>query len=223
MKLGKQTIDILKNFSSINSSIVIEEGNVLQTISAMKNILAKAEVTDTFEKRFAIYDLVEFLNIATDPIYDGAEYKFNEVAVGIEGGSAKTKYYYADESTIVSPTKQITMPDTEIEFLLNESDVKTIQRHSSIMGKSDIQLRSHNGEIVASVMDKKDPTSNSFELSLGDAGDESFTMYFKVENLRLFDGDYDAKISSQSISHFSHTEIDLQYWIALEPDSTYGE
>ena len=87
---------------------------------------------NSFEKKFAIYDLTEFLNIATDPSYEGADYDFNETAVNIQKDSAKTKYYYADESTIIAPTKQITMPDAEIEFVLKSEDLNTILRHASI-------------------------------------------------------------------------------------------
>ena len=223
MQITKQTIDILKNFSTINSSIIIEEGSKLQTISAMKNILAKAEITDTFEKKFAIYDLTEFLNIATDPSYEGADYDFNETAVNIQKDSAKTKYYYADESTIIAPTKQITMPDAEIEFVLKSEDLNTILRHASIMSKPDVAIRSDDNDIIASILDKKDPTSNEFKLNLGDSGDQVFNMYFKVDNFKIMEGDYNVKISSKAISHFSNTEFDLEYWIALEPDSTYGE
>ena len=62
MKLSDKTISVLKNFSSINQSILFKEGSKLRTISVMKNILAEATVTEEFMKDFGIYDLNQFLN-----------------------------------------------------------------------------------------------------------------------------------------------------------------
>ena len=57
MKLSNNTISVLKNFASINQNLVIKEGNEITTMSAMKNIVAKAEVEETFTYEVAIYDL----------------------------------------------------------------------------------------------------------------------------------------------------------------------
>ena len=61
MKLSDNTKMVLRNFATINQNLVIKEGSELLTMSAMKNIVAKAEVEETFPKEIAIYDLNEFL------------------------------------------------------------------------------------------------------------------------------------------------------------------
>ena len=63
MKLSNKTLEVLKNFSNINQNILIEEGNVVRTISTMKNILGSATITESFPIEFGIYDLNEFLGV----------------------------------------------------------------------------------------------------------------------------------------------------------------
>ena len=224
MQISRQTVDILKNFSTINPSILVKPGSEIQTISTMKNILAKSAVTENFVNEFAIYDLPEFLNLVTSETFLGGEYTFNEDYVSLEKERAQSTYYYADPTTIVAPPeKPISMPDIEIEFDLEEPDLATIRNMSSILANPDLVVKSEAGkDIVVSVLDKKDPTSNVFNLRVGDGNGDTFTMYFKNENLKLLKGNYKVSISSQAISKFSHEDIDLTYWIALEPDSIYN-
>ena len=190
----------------------------------MKNILAKSAVTENFVNEFAIYDLPEFLNLVTSETFLGGEYTFNEDYVSLEKERAQSTYYYADPTTIVAPPeKPISMPDIEIEFDLEEPDLATIRNMSSILANPDLVVKSEAGkDIVVSVLDKKDTTSKVFNLRVGDGNGDTFTMYFKNENLKLLKGNYKVSISSQAISKFSHEDIDLTYWIALEPDSIYN-
>jgi len=222
MNLSKQTVDILKNYSTINSSIAVSTGSTLQTMSAMKNILVKSTVEESFKTDFAIYDLTEFLNLSTSETFVGADYTFDEDYVVISKDRATSRYYYADPSTIISPTKDITMPEAEIQFELKHADLSTIRNMSSVLAKPDLVVKGCSSSIVLSVLDKKDPTSNVFNLEVGDGNGDEFEMYFKGENLKLLGGNYTVKISSKAISQFTHNDIDLTYWIALEPDSNYG-
>ena len=57
MKLNQNTIETLKNFAGINTNILIKEGDELSTISTMRNIFAKAKISDKFTNEFGIYDL----------------------------------------------------------------------------------------------------------------------------------------------------------------------
>ena len=222
MNLSKQTVDILKNYSTINSSIAVSTGSTLQTMSAMKNILVKSTVEESFKTDFAIYDLTEFLNLSTSETFVGADYTFDEDYVVISKDRATSRYYYADPSTIISPTKDITMLEAEIQFELKHADLSTIRNMSSVLAKPDLVVKGCSSSIVLSVLDKKDPTSNVFNLEVGDGNGDEFEMYFKGENLKLLGGNYTVKISSKAISEFIHNDIDLTYWIALEPDSNYG-
>jgi hypothetical protein len=52
--------------------------------------------------------------------------------------------------------------------------------------------------------------------------DETFSFNFKVENIKILPGTYEVVISSKLLSRFKSTTYDLVYYIALEPDSTFG-
>ena len=223
MKISKQTFEIMKNFTTINVGILVENGTTLQTISNQKNILAKAEVPEHFDTRFALYDLVQFLNLANSPVLVGGEYNFEDEHVKIIKDGARSTYYYSDESTINIPTKEVNMPEPEIKFELTEADLSTIRQMAGILGKSDISVRGIGDEKCISVLDVKDPTSNTFDLEVSSISNgEDYDMHFKVDNIKILKGNYDVGISSQGIGHFVHQDLDLQYWIALEPTSNYG-
>jgi len=222
MKITRQTIDILKNFSTINSSILVKPGSELKTISTMKNILAKSTVTEEFSQQFAIYDLIEFLGVVTSESFENAEFEFENDRVNILNGRSSTKYFYADPSTVVKPEKTLTMPESEINFELSREDLVRIISMASVLTKPDLTITS-DGEIISAViLDKKDVTSNDYRLSVGEGNGEVYKMYFKVENLKVLKGTYDISISSRGISHWKNSDIPLEYWIALEDDLEYG-
>ncbi len=222
MQITKQTIDILKNFSEINSSILVEPGSEIQTIAAMKNILAKSEVVESFNTRFAIYDLPEFLNLVTSPALEGADLVFEGDSVKLNKDRSFSRYFYADESTIITPTKTLEMPDCEIVFNLHHSDFATVKSMAGILQKPDIAISSDGTSITIAVLDKKDATSNDFRIDIGEGVGTEYTMYFKTENLKILKGNYKVSISSKGISHFQNTDIPVEYWIALESDSEYN-
>ena len=94
MKISHYTTSVLKNFSTINQNLVIKEGNTITTMSAMKNIVAKAEVEETFPQQIAIYDLNEFLgalSLFTSPVLDFSD---NYVMISEENKpTTKMKYF----------------------------------------------------------------------------------------------------------------------------------
>ena len=64
-------------------------------------------------------------------------------------------------------------------------------------------------------------SSDDFVTEVGTT-DKTFCMVFKIENLKLYAGDYDVELTSKGISKFSHTSSNLQYFIATEQESTFG-
>ena len=222
MKLSEHTIEVLKNFATINQNLVIKEGSTLTTMSAMKNIVAKADVEESFDKEVAIYDLNEFLasiSLFTSPILE-----FNDGFVTIkEENSPKNslKYFYSDPSVVTSPNKTITMPSKEVEFTLNGENLNKLKRAAGVIGAPDLVLEKTNTGSFLTVKDKKNDTANTFSLDVNTQSDGNFNFYFKVENLKVMDGDYDVEISSKNISHLSSKSKDVEYWVALEPESSY--
>ena len=222
MKLNQTTQDILKNFSEINTNILIKPGSELNTISTMKNILAKATINESFDSEFGIYDLNEFLSVVSS--LDKPELTLQEkhLTISAEGSRSKVKYFYSDPSVIVSPTKDVNMPESDVTFSLSESNLAQLRKMAAILSSPDLALTGEKGgDVVLKVCDKKNDTSNKFDIVVGENATANYTFYFKVENLKMISGDYDVAVSSKSIAHFTNTKLPIQYWIALEPDSVF--
>lgn len=220
MKLSDQTLEVLKNFSDINTNILVKPGSELSTISTMKNILAKATITESFDKQFAVYDLSELLGIVSaieKPDVDISNEKF--MTIGSTGSKSKAKYYYSDESVVTSPQKDVVMPDADVNFQLKDEILSKLLKMAAIMKLPDLSLVGKKGQdVILKVHDKKN-SANSYEEFVGTEASADFTFNFKIENLKIIPGDYDVAVSSKSISHFKNKTKPIEYWIALEPDS----
>ena len=222
MQLNKVTHDILKNFSEINTNILIKPGSELNTISTMRNIFAKATITETFDSEFGIYDLNEFLSVVSSLDKPQLTLQDKYMTISTEGSKSKAKYFYSDPSVIVSPQKDVTMPESDVTFTLTESNLAQLQKMAAILKAPDLALiGTKGGDCVLKVCDKKNDTSNKFDIVVGENATADYTFYFKVENLKMMAGDYDVAVSSKSISHFKNTKLPIEYWIALEPDSVF--
>ena len=222
MKLNATTQDILKNFSEINTNILIKPGSELNTISTMRNIFAKATINESFDSEFGIYDLNEFLSVVSS--LDKPELTLQEkhMTISAEGSRSKVKYFYSDPSVIVSPTKEVNMPESDVTFSLSESNLAQLRKMAAILSSPDLALiGTKGGDVILKVCDKKNDTSNKFEIVVGENVTANYTFYFKVENLKMISGDYDVAVSSKSIAHFTNTKLPIEYWIALEPDSVF--
>ena len=223
MKLSEHTISVLKNFASINQNLVIKEGNELQTMSAMKNIVSKATVEENFPREFAIYDLNEFL--ASLSLFKNPLLSFDEQSLEMKeenNNSNALRYFYSDPSVVQSPSNTITMPSEEVSFELTNETLSKMKRASAVIGAPDMTLERSNGSSSLVAKDKKNDTANNYSLNVDTNGGSEFKFFFKVENLKLMDGSYDVAISSKNISHFKNKSSQVEYWIALEPESTYS-
>ena len=221
MKLSEKTIALLKNFSSINQSILFKKGNVLRTMSVMKNILAEVDIEECFPQDFAIYDLVQFLNgisLYSDPDLDFE----NESHLTIrEGKNHRTKYFFADPSVIVAPPeKSLTLPSEDVSFTIDTNNLTQLLKAAAIYQLSDLSVVGSNGAVKLVVRDKKNDSSNEFAIAVGKT-DKEFSFNFKVENIKILPGTYEVVISKKLLSRFVNKNYNLTYYIALEPDSTF--
>jgi len=221
MKLSDKTLTLLKNFSGINQSILFKEGSSLRTISVMKNILAEATIEEELPKDFGIYDLNQFLNGLS--LKKNAELDFvNDSYVVIKEGKSRSKYFFADPNVIVTPPdKSINLPSEDVQFNLNTEVLDTLLKAAYIYQVPDLSVIGEAGLVKLVVRDKKNDTSNAHEEIVGET-DDVFTFNFKVENIKIIPGSYEVVISSKLLSRFKNTAFDVQYYIALEPDSTFG-
>jgi len=221
MKISDSTISILRNFSDINANILFKPGKTLNTVSTMKNIMAKAEVEEDFETEFGVYDLPEFLR-AIDS-FKQPVLKFNGSAnlkIQDEKTSLSARYAFADKSTLVTPTKEIKMPDQTVSFTLKNEDYESVKKLYTNLSLPDIAFKGEGGKIKLVALDKKNSNSNESSITVGET-DIEFTAYIKAENMKIIPGEYDVALSKAKIAHFINKKVKVQYWIALEADSTF--
>ena len=221
MKLSDKTLTLLKNFSSINQSILFKKGSSLKTISVMKNILAEATIEEDLPTDFGIYDLNQFLNglgLHQNPDLDFE----NQGHVVIREGKSRTKYFFADPNVIVTPPdKEITLPSEDVSFELSTSHLDKLLKAAAIYQLTDLAVVGGDGVVKIVVRDKKNDTSNDFSIVVGET-ESTFSFNFKVENIKILPGTYDVVVSQKLLSRFTCRDYDLTYYIALEPDSTFG-
>ena len=208
MKLSDKTVNLLKNFSNINQSVLIKQGKQLRTISVMKNILAEATVEEDFPKDFAIYDLNQFLNGLS--LHQNAELDFqNDQYVVIKEGKSRSKYFFADPNVIVAPPeKSINLPSEDVCFILDTKELDKLLKAAAIYQLPDLSAVGEAGVIKLVVRDKKNDTSNDFAVVVGET-DSGFVFNFKVENIKVLPGTYEVVVSSKLLSRFTSTNHDL--------------
>jgi len=218
--LSKKTLDVLKNFSTINSSIVFRKGSTVRTISNAENILAKFTGEEVFPVDFAIYDLSQFLSgisLFNDPQLEFTSGDF----VSIRGGRQSAKYYFSDpEITLKSaPEKNVKFPGADIQFNLTGDDLIALQKASAVYSLPDLTFQSEEGsnEIKLILRDKENDTSNTYDLTCSGCCTGTFSLDLKIENIRVLPGDYTVKVSQHLISEWTNQNVDLIYYVALEP------
>ena len=220
MKLSESTLSLLKNFSTINQSILFKQGSKLRTISVMKNILAEATINEEFPKDFGIYDLNQYLNGLA--LHNNPELNFEaDNYVVIKEGRSRSKYFFADPSVIITPPeKSIDLPSEDVTFDLSTDQLDKLLKAAAIYQLPDLSVVGGDGVVKVLVRDKKNDTSNDFSIVVGET-DSTFSFNFKVENIKILPGTYTVVVSQKLLSRFTNKNQDLIYYIALEPDSTF--
>ena len=228
MNISDETLEVLKNFASINPNMVIKPGQTLKTISEAKNILASANIVEDFPQEFGVYDLNEFLSVQS--LVAPAEFTFDDKFVTMTSTqmskSSKVKYFFSEPAILTTPQKDINMPDCEFGIELSEDLLNQIKKASAVLGHSELVLSGDNGVVTASVLDEKDSTANTFSLEIDDDNEckNTFSFVININNLKLLAGDYFVSISSKLISNWSNTSRDgsINYFIALEKTSEFN-
>ena len=201
MKLSDKTLTLLKNFSTINQSILFKQGSSLRTISVMKNILAEATIDENLPKDFGIYDLNQFLNGLG--LHNSPELDFHDDSyVVIKEGRMRSKYFFADPNVIVTPPdKEINLPSEEVSFELSTSQLDKLLKAAAIYQLPDLSVVGGEGVVKVLVRDKKNDTSNDFSIIVGET-ESTFSFNFKVENIKILPGTYRVDVSEKLLSRF---------------------
>lgn len=220
MELSSQTMQVLNNFASVNSNIVITSGNVLRTVSESKTILARATIDEEFPKGFGIYELNEFLSALS--LVESPRITFGENNMDISDGTGRSsiKYFYSDPSILTTTSNEIVMPEADVKFKLDRETMNRIKKAASVLGHSEVSVQNVDGVIVLTVADNENSTSNAIDIAVdGESTSDDFKYVFSIANLKMIEGDYDVSLSSKLISHFVNTESNVEYWVALQKTS----
>lgn len=216
--LSTKTLNVLKNFATINGSILIRQGNVLKTISVGENSIAQYKCEETFPQTFGIYDLNQFLSGLS--LFDNPVLEFaNTEYVTIKGRGRSARYYFSNpEITLkAAPEKEVKFPGADMQFNISQEDITSLKKASDVYSIPDLKFNSVGGTVILSLCDKENETSNVYSQELVGDNTGEYELFMKMENIRLFPGEYTVKISSKLITEWKHTHIDLTYYIALEP------
>jgi len=228
MKLNETTLQVLKNFAQINPNIVIDQGNSIKTIAEAKNVFAFATLKDEFPSRFGIYDLNEFLGVLN--LVDEPNFSPNTgfATISDSTGRSQIKYYFTDPEMLTSPSREVKMPPADVSFRLDTETLSRIKSAASALGHNEVAITPTDGVITMTVFDSENNTGNTFSIDVPGKYDTStkFNLVFNIGNLKkLIPTTYNVEISSKLISHFKSedTELPIEYFVALEKTSKYGE
>lgn len=222
MKLSQNTLNLLKNFSDINSNMVFRAGNTIATIAEAKNIVASATIAEEWPREFGIYNLQEFLS--TLALIPDPELSFDEDFVTVAGGKSSVRYFYSPINLLTAPAKPVLMPNPEVIFTLSADVLEKIRRASAVLGHPTFEIQGKNGLIIIHITDVKNHSANKYSIVVDEnnACKEVFSFIMVITNLKIVNGNYTMEISSKFISHLKHTTLPVEYYVAMEKSSTFA-
>lgn len=219
MKISKQTLELLKNFSGINQNLYIEPGKTLETMTVARNIVVYADVPEEFPQAFGIYNLNEFMGALS--LFNDPDIEFGEKSLKIKEGKTSVTYYYAEKEVLVTAKKGLKMPSADATFTLTKDQLQSLTKSAGILGAQDISFVGNGSVIKAVVGDNSNDTANTFAIEVGET-DQTFDVHFKVENLKMIPQDYTVEVSSKLISRFVNEKANYVMFVALEKNSTFN-
>lgn len=224
MKLSKETLEILKNYASINDGIVFRPGNILRTCDAQKQVLSEVTISENIPSEFGIYDLHRFLSALSLHSEDtDMEIDADAKSVLLKDSTGRsTITYRACESSMVknAPSQSLNMPAPDVNFTLSQKDFDFILRSSGVLGTPHISVNSDGNKIFLSAVDNKNTSTHTNQLAVGNGDGKKYKMLFKTENLKMLPGDYEINISFKGIACFKNVKRALKYWVATEIGSS---
>lgn len=216
MQLSNDTLTLLKNYSTINPSVLFKQGNSLATISPQRSIFAKATITENVPMTFAVAELNKFLGVLSmfkDPVLN-----FNDNFVEVCSGSKKVRYTYADISAIITPPeKELKFPEPEVEFELKADDLNAVVKALSVLSLPELAITGNGSEVEIQAISSKNSTADSYSQVVAQT-DKKFRAILKTENLKLLNKDYRVSVA-KNIVKFEADNV--TYFVAVEANSTF--
>lgn len=219
MKFSNETLNVLKSFTAINKSILLNAGNTIKTITPEKTLIAIAEVPDTMPSQACVYDLSRFLSILS--LYNDPDIDFGDKYFIISEGKRRTRYVYADISMIhTPPEKEITLPSADVTVNVSEGDLSSVLKAAGVLQFSEVAFVGEGGKCYLKAIDSANSNADDFGVEIGETADK-FNVIIKTDNLKLLPLDYQVTICSKGISEFKGKGV--TYYVAIDSKSTYNK
>lgn len=219
MKFSKQTIDILKNFSQINPSIMLTKGSFIMTKTINSVVYAEAEISDVIDEDVGIYDLNSFLNMLNVVGDADVTHDLSTGEIVIRGEKMKIVERSCDPTTIIKPKKRLQLPVADLIFQITSTDFEKLIKASRMMKLTDISVEPINGKLVITAKSKE--SQSTFSVEVGEyEGDNVFNFDMKIDNMQFINSDYKVEISAQGAAKFS-SESGFAYVVVLEATSQF--
>jgi hypothetical protein len=224
MELTDKTLEVLRNYATINPNLVFSEGNTLKTISVARNVLSQTTVEESFPQSFGIYDLNEFLSVLSLVNKPRLKFETDYVVVGDSTGRSEVKYFYSDPDMLTSPAQDIVMPEAEVKFVIDTDTLNRVRKASAALGHNEMTITPTTGAIRLTIVDPKDSTSNAFSIDVEGEypEDVDFNFVVNVNNIKVVNEDFTVSVSKKLISQWKSQQSAIEYFIAFEKSSTYG-
>ncbi len=218
MKLSTATLNVLKNFATINQGLVVNKDAPVYTKTVSNSLLAKCSFED-LKETFAIYDISGYLQ--TLSLFDDPDIKFNDNNMTISDGIQSVKRHYSSIDVIDYPEDdQITTiegmtKDSKVDFVMSGEQLSKILKASAVMKFDTLTLVSTgeiNQTIKAKLSDSSNCTADTFELDLGLCETQINVKLF-VENIKVLPASYDITVLDNLVM-FNNDALNLTYWLA---------
>ena len=217
VRLSKNTIEVLKNFASINGNLAITKDKELKTVSVAKNLMGKVNIEEDFPYDFGIYDLSEFIGVMN--MFEDPDLQFDENMKFVtfkDDKGASVKYYFSSIEHLVTPDHVISLPDVSCKFNLSMDQLNNIRKASSALKADNLIVKTSSTGIKATVTEDGNPTSNEYSFDVEGTSYKDGTYKFDINNFKFVNtDDYEFEISSTHIASVKSSG-DMQYWLALE-------
>ena len=212
MKFSSETIKILKNFATINPSLVFEKGDVQYSISPSKTVVAKAKITEEMPTEFGIYDLSKFLSVFS--MFKDPEIKIDNRYAIFKEDKSKIQYNFAAAELFLRAPSKTPAGDTLASFTLSAQNIEALNKAAAVLSSDHLQFSGEDGSLYVKTFVNKDSSSDQYVVELGEC-DQDFKATIKWENFKLIQADYKVNVAKTYIQ-FVTENPDITYWVAVE-------
>ena len=218
MKFDERTMDVLKNFSSINPSILFEPGETLRTISPSKSVLAIARMGDDYDidQEIGIYNLPRFLSVLSLFDLDKMSVTKEENQWKFSQDDKEISYVFTDRGSIFTVPKELNLITTDdVKFRLSWADINAAMKAATTLSLPELAVSGINGGLYLRAVDSKGDIRDGYTMRIGDC-DKNFDMLIKKENMKLIQRDtYEVSVGiATKIAHFKAD--DIEYYVAVK-------